>query len=152
MNQPDDLLRPTLTGSAGIPQSMYSARTGYLAGFFGGPFAAIIVGAANSVQLMRLNRDWPLYAAIVAITVALFLWEFRWGGSAWITAHAGEGAARYVFRVAGLLSSGAIYLMHREAFRNVEMAGISTLPGWRIGIGAIVAGVAAMMAIGLLLT
>lgn len=141
METPDDLLQPTL-GQRGSPAtSIYSAQTGYVVSFFGGPLAGAAIALTNAYRLKRLRTDWPLGLLAIAGTVGPMWWWFR-SGARWITALAGSDAGGVAFRVLGLAFFALVYGWHRQYYRNMAFFGITPPSGWLIGIAAVVGGIA----------
>ena len=144
----DDLLRPTLSGYQRSPE-LYNSIGFFLSAFFGGPVGAAIYGGANSHRLGRLSNDLPLLVAVVA---AAFLLPLLLHDAGWLPRIAGlfggSESRNYglVMRASGLLTFGAIYLMHRRFFRSARVSGAKGIPGWVPGIAAVVAGIAANFA------
>jgi hypothetical protein len=141
METPDDLLQPTL-GRRGSPAtSIYSAQTGYVVSFFGGPLAGATIALANAYRLKRLRTDWPLGLLAITATVGPMWWWFR-GGAQWIAVHAGGGTREAVFRALGLGFFALVYGWHRQYYRNMTFLGLTPPSGWLIGIAAVVGGIA----------
>ena len=97
-------------------------QTTFLAGFFGGPFAAIAIFAINSFRLRRISRDLPAGIGMLLV-VLLGMWVLHRtapGGAAlaWLEASLGSRSIRFVHQVAGLLLVGVAYLLHRREQRN----------------------------------
>lgn len=143
----DDLLRPVLGDNHGAPVAMYSATTGYMASFFGGPIGGAIVALVNSQRLNRLGADWWVAVVALASTSLLLYWELRLGGAEWLEAKVGGGAERLLLRAMGIAFFGLIYLLHRRYYRNMTLLGVQPAPGWVVGIVAIVLGVISMAVI-----
>jgi hypothetical protein len=144
MNQEEDLLRPTLGGAGATRNSIYSTTTGYLAAFFGGPIAAVVVALVNSQRLGRLSRDWPLAALAIGAQAAFIQWQLGHGPS---SGDAPDASLQQLLqRLLGLAFFGLAYLLHRRYFRNMTVAGIKPPSGWVLGIGAIVGGLAVNLA------
>lgn len=138
----EDLLRPTLSDYQRAPE-LYNSTGFFLSAFFGGPLGAAIYGGANSHRLNRLRTDLPLLVAVVA---AGFLLPLVLHDAGWLQALAasigGSVERNYglIMRAFGLVSYGAIYLMHRQFFRSARVSGAKGIPGWVPGIAAIVSG------------
>lgn len=138
----EDLLRPTLSETQSAPK-LYNSTGFFLSAFFGGPAGAAIYGAANSHRLNRLAKDVPALLLIVAATYLLPYVLYQQGWLQQIVALAGGRETRnygLILRALGLLSFGAIYLLHRPFFRAANVAGSADLPGWVPGIAAILLG------------
>lgn len=138
----DDLLQPTLGRRDSPATSIYSALTGYVASFFGGPLAGAAIALANAYRLRRLGRDWPLALLAIAATAGPMWWWFR-GGGRWVTAHVGDGYQVIGFRALGLGFFALIYGWHRQYYRNMTLFGLTPPSGWVIGAAAVVGGIAA---------
>lgn len=141
MQTPEDLLQPTLGQRNSPATSIYSALTGYIASFFGGPLAGATIALANAYRLNRLRTDWPLGLLALAATAAPMWWWFR-GGAQWVTVHAGGGSQMVLFRVLGLGFFAAAYGWHRQYYRNMALFGLKSPPGWLIGVAAVVGSLA----------
>jgi hypothetical protein len=140
MNDRDELLRPSLGSETSPETSIYSATTGFLAAFFGGPLAGAIVAMVNAWRLKRLASDWPLAVAAIALTVGLVWWEERGGGAQWLFDVAGRSGVEIALRVAGLAFFSVVYAIHRSYYRSMELFAVEPPSGWALGVGAIVAG------------
>lgn len=137
METRDDLLQPTLGHSDSPATSIYSAQTGYIVSFFGGPLAGATIALANAYRLKRLRTDWPLGLIAIAATAGPMWWWFR-GGAQWIAIHAGGGAREVVFRALGLGFFALVYGWHRQYYRNMTLFGLTPPSGWLIGIAAVI--------------
>lgn len=138
----DDLLQPTLGNNESPATSIYSALTGYVASFFGGPLAGAAVALANAYRLKRLRTDWPLALLALAATAGPMWWWFR-GGARWVTAHAGDGAQMLALHVLGLGFFALVYGWHRQYYRNMTFFGLTPPSGWLLGIAAVIGSLAA---------
>lgn len=141
METPEDLLQPTLGHPASPATSIYSAQTGYVVSFLGGPLAGATIALANAYRLKRLWTDWPLGLLAIAATVGPMWWWFR-GGAQRIAAVAGGDAREVAFRALGLGFFALVYGWHRQYYRNMAFLGLTPPSGWLIGIAAVVAGIA----------
>lgn len=138
----DDLLTPMLSDTQRIP-ALYNATGFFLSAFFGGPVGAVMYGGANSYRLSRLAKDVPVLFLIVAVAFSIPFVLHQTGSLQKLLALAGGRAARnceLLLRALGLLSYGAIYLMHRNFFRLAAVTGNKALPGWAPGIAAVLSG------------
>jgi hypothetical protein len=141
----EDLLRPTLSDHEPAP-ALYNSTGFFMSSFFGGPLGAAIYGGANSHRLGRLSHDLPKLAALAG---AAFLLVYVLEAAGWLEGLAGfiggNVARNYglIMRAMGLLTCGAIYLMHRWFFRSAKVTGAKEIAGWVPGIAAVVAGIAA---------
>lgn len=136
MEARDDLLQPTLGRSDGPATSIYSARTGYFASFFGGPLAGAAIALVNAHRLNRLRTDWPLGLLAVAATVAPLWWLSRGGGNQWFISHLGNGGEGFLLRVLGLGFFTLAYAWHRQYYRNMAFMGLTPPPGGTMGVAA----------------
>lgn len=139
----DHLLRPTLSDRQSTP-ALYGSTGFFLSAFFGGPLGAVIYGGCNSQRLQRLQKDVPVLLLIAAAAYFLPYVLYQQGWLQQLVAMAGGRATRnygLILRALGLLSFGAIYLMHRDFFRASKVAGSAGLPGWRPGIAAVLMGI-----------
>ena len=140
MNDHDDLLRPSLSGTGAQATAIYSATTGYVAAFVGGPVAAAVVALINSWRLRRLTKDWPLALLALAFSYAMLAWELRRGGDEWLVQHLGSSGPRAFSSVVGLLFFCGIYLLHYRSYRSMQLLGVKAPSGWVPGIIAVVVG------------
>jgi hypothetical protein len=140
MNDQDDLLRPSLSGTKVPATAIYSATTGYVAAFLGGPVAAAVVAMINSWRLRRLSKDWPLALLAVALLYAMLRWEFRQGGNEWLTQHLGSSGPQALRSVVSLLFFCGIYLLHYRSYRSTQLLGLKAPSGWVPGIIAVIIG------------
>jgi hypothetical protein len=140
MNDRDELLRPSLGSETSPETSIYSATTGFLAAFFGGPLGGAIIAMVNAWRLKRLASDWPLAVAAIALTVGLLWWELRAGGAEWLVDIAGKNGVQIALRVAGLAFFSVVYAIHRTYYRSMELFAVEPPSGWALGFGATVAG------------
>lgn len=136
METRDDLLQPTLGRRDSPATSIYSALTGYVVSFFGGPLAGATIALANAYRLRRLGTDWPLALLAIAVTAGPMWWWFH-GGGAWVTAHVGGGSQVIVFRALGLGFFAVVYSWHRQYYRNMALLGLTPPSGWLIGVAAV---------------
>jgi hypothetical protein len=139
MDTRDDLLQPTLGHRDSPATSIYSAQTGYVASFFGGPLAGATIALANAYRLRRLGTDWPLGVLAIAATVGPMWWWYR-GSAGWITVQAGSGVQAVALRVLGLGFFAVAYGWHRQYYRNMTLFGLRPPSGWLIGIAAVFGG------------
>ena len=141
----DDLLRPTLSDTQRVP-ALYNTTGFFLSAFFAGPMGAIVYGGANSHRLGRLGKDASTLALILAAAyyVPYVLYQHGWLQRLMTLAGGNETRNYELFlRALGLLTFGAVYLMHRHFFRAAGVAGSKGIPGWIPGIAALVSGVLA---------
>jgi hypothetical protein len=136
----EDLLQPSLGGETSAATSIYSATTGYLAAFFGGPLGGAAIALTNSWRLKRIGKDWPLGIVAIALTGGMIWWEQRMGGLEWLRSHFGSSGQRFAVRIVGILMFAAVYLIHRRYYRNMDMMGIKPPSGWIPGLAAIIGG------------
>ncbi len=151
MNDHDDLLRPSLSGTNAQATAIYSATTGYVVAFLGGPVAAAIIALLNSWRLRRLSKDWPLALLAVAVLYAMLSWEYQKGGNAWLTQYLGSSGPRVLQSAVSLLFFCGIYLLHYRSYRSMQVLGLKAPSGWVPGIIAVVVGVFATYAFAALL-
>ncbi len=138
----DDLLQPTLGRRDAPATSIYSALTGYVASFFGGPLAGAVIALVNAHRLKRLGKDWPLGLLAAAATAGPMWWWVQ-GGAHWVTGYAGAGAGEVLFHVLGLAFFALAYGWHRQYYRNMALFGLPPPSGWLIGLAAVIASLAA---------
>jgi hypothetical protein len=139
----NDLLQPSLSRTDAPATSIYSATTGYVAAFLGGPMGGAVVAMVNSWRLKRLGADWPMGLLAVLITATILYWEARMGGEGWLVERLGSGGPRMLLRVAAILYFVGIYALHYKSYRNMALLGIEPPSGWRLGIVGVVVGFAA---------
>ena len=141
MSDHDDLLRPSLSGTNVPATAIYSATTGYVAAFLGGPVAAAVIAMMNSWRLRRLSKDWPLGLLAIVLLHTMLWWEFQKGGNEWLTAHLGSSGPRALRSVVSLLFFCGIYLLHYRSYRSMQLLGLKPPSGWVPGIIAVVIGI-----------
>ena len=146
MIQDRELLRPSLTADARAPEAIYSAGTGFLASFLGGPVAGAMIALLNSHRLRRLGVDWPiaLLAIGLSVGVRLSVVNHFWD---WLDGLLGKGSVRYVAKLIGLAFFGMIYALHKPFYRSMSLFGLRAPNGLGIGIAAIGLGVAVQFAL-----
>jgi hypothetical protein len=145
----DELLKPSLSSPRDV-RSLYSVRASFLVAFFGGVYAAIVMGVANSLRAQRLPRDLPLYlAAFVAWTIFL-LWYTRalalgelpaW--SLWFGKPA--KTLSVMGRALALAFFGIVYTRQRTLFRAAEALGVDSPSPWKVGLVACALSLAATL-------
>lgn len=140
MNDHDDLLTPSLSVTKGPATAIYSATTGYVAAFLGGPVAAAVIAMVNSWRLRRLSKDWPLALLAVALLYAMLRWEYRQGGNEWLGQHLGSSGPQALRSVVSLLFFCGIYLLHYKSYRSMQLLGLKAPSGWVPGIIAVIVG------------
>ncbi len=142
MSDHDNLLRPSLSGTNVPANAIYSATTGYVVAFLGGPVAAAAIALTNSWRLRRLARDWPVALLALALLHAMLWWQLRQGGYEWLTQHLGSTGPQALRSVVSLLFFCGIYLLHYRSYRSMRLLGLKAPSGWVPGLIAIVIGVA----------
>lgn len=140
MARDNDLLQASLSGTGTSTPALYSATSGYITSFIGGPIAGAIVGLLNARRLNRLSKDWWIAVAAIAVVVALLWWQLRLGGNEWLSGHLGERAARSLTRVSGAVFFGGVYALHYRSYRSMSMFGVEGPSGWIMGIVAVLIG------------
>ena len=140
MIQDRELLTPSLTADARVPQAIFSAGTGFLASFLGGPVSGAVVALVNSQRLRRLRTDWPigLLALALCVLLRLSVIDHFWD---WLDNLLGKGSVRFVYKLVGMAFFGAIYALHRPYYRSMSLLGLKTPNGIVLGIVAIALGV-----------
>lgn len=140
----EELLRPTL-GEASAQRPLYTVQAGFLTAFFGGLYAACLIGGLNSRRLGRLARDAWIYAVAALAWTATLLW-FGYGseagllGEGWrITGGAGR-TLRFGGRLLALVLFGLIHLRHRPMIRLQQLLGTSPPNPWPVALTAIAGG------------
>ena len=141
-----ELLRPSLTADARAPQAIYSAGTGFLSSFLGGPVAGAMIALVNSQRLRRLRIDWPiaLLALAINVLVRLSVVDHFWD---WLDGLLGKGSVRFVADLIGLAFFGVIYALHKPYYRSMSLLGLKAPNGLGLGIVAIALGIAVQMAL-----
>jgi hypothetical protein len=152
METQDDLLQPTLGRHDSPATSIYSARTGYIASFFGGPLAGAAIALVNAHRLNRLGMDWPLGLLAAVVTALQTWWWFRGGGGPWVIAHLGRSAQGLVFRGLGLGFFALVYAWHRQYYRNMALFGLTPPSGLMIGVAAVAGSLAVNFGLAALLS
>lgn len=128
------LLRPTLT-EEGRRAPLFSFAVGVIAASFGGPFAPIAWGAANSFQLRRVLRDLPLHVGLLAAAVGLTWALSAPTGSRYSIEHlVGPDWGVIVLRVGALAILVAEYLLHRRSLRHAALIGRISKQGVACGL------------------
>ncbi len=146
MIQDRDLLRPSLTAGRGAPLAIYSARTGFLASFFGGPIAGALVALLNSQRLQRLRVDGPVVLLALVASMAL-RWAILVYGEPRLESVLGKGGAMTVARFIGPAFFGVVYALHRRYYRGMSLLAIPVPNGLRVGILASALGLGAEIAL-----
>jgi hypothetical protein len=149
METRDDLLQASL-GHDGPATSIYSAGTGYVASFFGGPIAGATIALVNSYRLKRLGTDWPLGLLALGVTVGPMWWWLR-GGAHWAISHGAVGVQQVVSRALGLGFFALVYALHRQYYRNMALFGLRPPAGWPIGLAAVIGSLALTYVLGVAL-
>jgi hypothetical protein len=141
-----ELLRPSLTADARAPDAIYSAGTGFVTSFLGGPVAGAMIALLNSHRLRRLGSDWPIALLALAISalVRLSVVDHFWD---WLDGLLGKGSVRYVAELIGLAFFGMIYALHRPFYRSMSLLGLKAPNGLGVGIAAIGLGVTVQFAL-----
>jgi hypothetical protein len=140
MIQDRELLTPSLSADARAPQAIYSAGTGFIASFFGGPMAGALFALVNSQRLRRLRTDWLIapFALAICVLLRLSFIDHRWD---WLDKLLGAGSFRFVYKLLGFAFFGAIYALHKPYYRSMSLLGLKTPNGIVICILAIAVGV-----------
>jgi len=140
---PSDLLQPSLV-DAKPREAPYSAQTGFLASFFGGPLAALAMFGINSHRIGRLRSDAVWLAAILVACVAFEVWwRLSPGGQvfdAWLVAQFGKSGGRFVERLSGLLIFAIAAAIHRREHKASDLMGAKRPNGLALGAALIVGG------------
>jgi hypothetical protein len=146
MIQDRELLRPSLAADARAPQAIYSAGTGFVTSFLGGPVAGATIALINSQRLRRLQVDWPiaLLALGISVLVRLSVVDHFWD---WLDGLLGKGSVRYVADLIGLAFFGVIYALHKPYYRSMSLLGLKAPNGVGIGIAAIALGIGVQVAL-----
>jgi hypothetical protein len=146
MIQDRELLRPSLAADARVPQAIYSAGTGFLSSFFGGPVAGAVIALVNSQRLRRLHVDWPiaLLAPAINVLIRLSVVDHFWD---WLDRLLGKGSVRYVAELVGLAFFGVIYALHKPYYRGMSLLGLQAPNGLLPGAIAIAIGIATQYAL-----
>ncbi|HZF16766.1 MAG TPA: hypothetical protein VE046_12575 [Steroidobacteraceae bacterium] len=139
MDSNEDLLRPSLSGERPAAP-IFSTRAQFLTAFFGGGFAALAIGTANSFRLGRLGRDLPV---VLALAAAYFGYLYSLvatplGRSA--VAFLGLRPTSVPVRLGGLAVFAILYLLHRTALRSAALTGEPPANPWITAIACMVAG------------
>lgn len=141
----DDLLEPSLDDAgAGSRATIYSSAVGYVSAFFGGPVGAGVVATVNARRLDRLRKDWWILPLALLVTLAYVAWLVRGGGIDWLEQNLGGGKSMPK-TVLGIAMFALTHRVHRTYYRNMEVLGLDPPSGWKLGLLAILAGVASIM-------
>jgi hypothetical protein len=146
MIQDRELLRPSLTGGRGAPAAIYSVRTGFLASFFGGPIAGVLVALSNSHRLRRLSLEAPILLLTLVTTLAVRWWIIL-KGRHWLDGLLGKGSLSYVIQLLGLAFFGVAYSLHRPYYRSMSLLGLQVPNGLGLGLAAIGLGIGTEVAV-----
>jgi hypothetical protein len=146
METQDDLLQPTLGRDDSPATSIYSAGTGYIVSFLGGPLAGATIALVNAHRLNRLGTDWPL-GLLAAIATVVPMWWWFHGGGPWLISHVGNGAQGLLLRGLGLGFFVLVYGWHRQYYRNMALFGLKPPSGWVIGVVAVIGSFAVRFAL-----
>ncbi len=127
------LLKPSLDDRRFKP--IYSASAMFAAAFFGGGFAVLVVAAANSQRLGRLQRD-ALWLALGGLFTA---------SAAWIALKYSVEGSREL-RIAslgtGFLTWGLFHTLHGKMHRAMQTFGTKPPTPYLMVIGAVAFGIA----------
>lgn len=139
------LLQPSLSAPGQVPRAApYSATTGYISSFFGGPYAALIVVALNVHRLGRWREDATWLAFGLALALAWSLWlpglTVFADIDAILRAALGQGAWRYAERAFSLGLFAVLHWRHRRIDRASDLFALNRPSGWVAGLAAIVCG------------
>lgn len=137
-----DLLRPSLSHGSQV-MAPYSPQAGFVSAFFGGPAAALLMGALNANRLKRLPLDAAWLIAALAAFVGLEYWLSTQAGvdalevlKDWV----GVKPQHTVSTATGLLYFGLCSLMHGRQQRMATLMGLDRPKGLWVGLLAIVLG------------
>lgn len=141
----DHLLRPSLAARAPA-EPIYSVRASFLTAFFGGLFAAAVIGGLNARRAGRLQKDlWILVVASVAWAAAMV-----WAGHgmaagtlpSWLDfGGSPQRGVRYTGRFLGMALFGIVYLRHRQIYRALALVGEEAPNPWRAALTSIGLGI-----------
>jgi len=142
----DRLLQPSLGRTDSLRAAPYSSAAGFVAAFFGGPFAAVLMFAMNTQRLGRWRKS-GVHVALGALLALLWLGLLPHLPTGQAAARAanellGAGGWRYVDRLFALLLFMAGYGLHRDAQRTADLFGLPRPNGWVGGALALAGGVA----------
>ncbi len=115
----DDLLSPSLSKTPIEP--IYSVGALIAAAFLGGGIGVTALAFANSLRLSRLDRDglWLLLALSASIALAIATGV----ATTDLDAASRPASARLYLRALGFALCGGFFLLHREAYRTMQVAG-----------------------------
>ncbi|MDX1498831.1 MAG: hypothetical protein R3176_02975 [Woeseiaceae bacterium] len=135
----DDLLKPSL-GDGTKLQPIYSVGALIAAAFFGGGPAVVIVASLNSGRLARVGRDAALlvlgFVIAVAVPIAVLHGQLPDADTDSLR------NTRLVNRGIGFVLAGAVFLLHRDAYRTMRTMGIEPPKPWVPVLAATLAGIA----------
>ncbi|OJH39969.1 hypothetical protein BON30_12885 [Cystobacter ferrugineus] len=129
------LLQPTLT-EASPPRALLSERATFFTSFFGGPWAALYVMAANFRRLGRLDRAMPALAVAALLGVVALMVSFVTIVRPELTAEWIPSDVRSTVMVRrsnnllGMLAWGVCYLPMRAHFRAADMSDLGYARPW----------------------
>lgn len=128
-----DLLQPTLQSHA-KPAPLLSRNALMVCGFFGGPFAAMVVQLFNSRRAGRLAHDqlWLALGFAAALLVAVLMFF-------WVIPHYPD-VQRVLWRVAGLGFGLACMRLYRDEYGRRDFLGTKAASPWLTGALAIALG------------
>lgn len=138
-----DLLTPSL-GGVPIRQAPYSARTGFLTSFFGGPVSAVAIAALNAYRLGRVRVDfWWLVPALAGYT-GFEIWQsLTLEGKQfheWMMREVGSSATRVELKVIAMAIYAISSFAHAREQRAASIMGIARPDGRWMGAGLVLAG------------
>lgn len=141
-----DLLQPSLQGQP-AGRAPYSQTVGFVAAFFGGPAAALLLGGLNAWRLGRWPRDLVFLLPAALLWMGLVFGLMRTAPGAAVadaaTRLVGPRGPELLLRGLGLayFAFTALWL-HRREHRMADLMGLKRPKGWWVGLGLIVAGLA----------
>jgi hypothetical protein len=140
-----DLLQPTLQSHV-KPAPLLSRNALMMCGFFGGPFAAMVVQLFNSRRAGRLAGDqlWLAFgfAAALLVSVLMFFWDIPQDSN----------LHRVVWRVAGLGFGLVCMRWYRDEYARREFLGLPTASPWLPGVLAVAMGIVLELIVLMVLT
>jgi hypothetical protein len=146
----EHLLTPSL-GANAPSAAPYSTRSSFLVALFGGPLAILLYAALSSWRLRR-PADIPVYAAGLALTVALMYAALVDRHLlAGVAAILGKDTIRFLSSALSLGLCGVFYLLHKKQHRSAALFGTKPPSPWIPAIICMVLGYFGVRGLGMLI-
>lgn len=142
--QASDLLQPSLSDTSRLKAAPFTLQASILAAFFGGPFAAVGMFAANSIRTDRGPKDAGWIVAMLGVAICWFWWCYgtEAGRSAMValSGFLGARASSISERAMALLLFAIGAARQRAEQRAADLYGLTRPNGFGLGIAMIVVG------------